>query len=652
MDARIFDLIVKLHEGGSASSEELEQSYCVGDRTIRTLIRRANDELEDTAEIVRSRDRRYCLSIKREDGFAQKLRAMQRRAQRDLPSNADERVQYILSDLLAREAWVTIETLASRLYVSARTISTDLRVVEQRLNVYGLQLERRSHRGLRVRGDEMKRRLCLAHSVLNKLGSMGAFADVCDVGDENNGVDLDGLIGNYVNLAAGCVASATELYRFEINPVAYQNLLVHIALAILRIQHGGYIPIESLSIGDLQDRREFAIARNIAERIESSAGIELPESEISYIAMHLAAKEIIASPVDEKEGVSEESWILAERLLDEVHRSFRFDFRDDLELMVALARHIGPLTVRVRNGLNLVNPLLKDIKARYVLAYSMARDSAWILEEHCGGVLSEDELGYIALSFAWALERLHGAHEKKNVLVVCASGVGSARLLVWQLEKAFPNSLGTVATCTYQNVVHADFADIDYVFSTVPIPDHLPVPVFRISSFLDSGELESIRSTLSASYEDDFACRFLSEDLFIPTMNCASKHDVIESLSERMVSAGFVDEAFLDLVLQREELCSTGFGLGVAIPHPIRACGRQTIASIATLRNPVAWDEQGTMVDVVVLASFSSVCHEETEAFFENMATVLTSEELISELRAAKTWPDLLGVLNKGLRAR
>ena len=88
-----------------------------------------------------------------------------------------------------------------------------------------------------------------------------------------------------------------------------------------------------------------------------------------------------------------------------VNDEFRFDFSSDLELRMNLARHIGPLGYRLEYHMHMDNPMLPDIKTRFPLAYSMAAGTSQVLERHFGSQPSDEELGYIAMAFALALEQ-------------------------------------------------------------------------------------------------------------------------------------------------------------------------------------------------------------------------------------------------------
>lgn len=169
-----------------------------------------------------------------------------------------------------------------------------------------------------------------------------------------------------MQLIADCVERVTVAEGFTVNSLLYQNLLVHIAVALLRIEHGCYVPIDPHRLSSMRGTREFAVAQMIAHAIADKTGIILPDEEAAYIAIHLAGKQTLYAPEDDRGLViSDEVWDLVSRMLELVWQAFRFDFRGDLELRMNLARHIVPLSVRLRYNMKLKNPMLADIKRRY-----------------------------------------------------------------------------------------------------------------------------------------------------------------------------------------------------------------------------------------------------------------------------------------------
>lgn len=99
--------------------------------------------------------------------------------------------------------------------------------------------------------------------------------------------------------------------------------------------------------------------------------------------------------------------------------------------------------------------------------------------------------------------------------MVCASGAGSARLLEYRVRKEFGAFVDQVEVCDVFDVSKIDFSHIDYVFTTVPLNEDVPVPVREVKYFLDSEEASSIKDMLSLAREINFSImRYFSRDLF------------------------------------------------------------------------------------------------------------------------------------------
>lgn len=66
--------------------------------------------------------------------------------------------------------------------------------------------------------------------------------------------------------------------------------------------------------------------------------------------------------------------------------------------------HMVPLLARIKSGMRMKNPILQDIKREYPLAYEMATQACSVLRNVSPNPIKEDEIGYIAVSFALALD--------------------------------------------------------------------------------------------------------------------------------------------------------------------------------------------------------------------------------------------------------
>ena len=648
------------------SSADLSQHFDVSERTIRTYVKRANERLDGFACLVKKNRGGY--SVKVTDGPALNawLESMHMNIARG-NMQPEDRVAYLLNDLLDRTDWVTVDELCHALCVSRPTVSGDLKRVEERLEEFGLKIEKRPHYGIRVIGEELSRRLCLASSVVESLAREEAATGKALPGGGDKTSIVEGAQAGPCRMTsldkiAKIVDAAVDEFDFQINSLTYQNLLVHISIALMRIQEGNYVPVDLGANSCICDDRVADVAAGIAARIRCELGVELPESEQSYIAIHLAGKEMIADPdtaLEGKEGeetglvISEEVWSVVTQMLEVVWKSFRYDFRDDLELRMNLARHIVPLVVRLRYHLHIDNPILTDIRRRYPLAYSMALDSSAVLAEHYGATLSENEVGFIAMAFALSLERHRTELPKKNILVVCASGRGSARMLEYRYRQEFGAYVDSIQTCDVAHVSKADFSKIDYVFTTVPLREALPVPVRQIEFFFDDAEVREVRRLLSTREPDaldpSFAARF-SKQLFFAHKTFASKKEALVFLCKQMEGTGRVAENFSELVMRREDCVATSFGNEVAMPHPLEPVCDRSFAAVTLLDEPLDWGNGS--VKAIFMVAISTEDNDELGGMFDVLAEAFNDADGISKLMQEQSYEALMDLFAAHSRAR
>lgn len=628
LDGRDIKLIDIIDAHPDIDPVDLAERFSVSDRSVRTYVRKTNEALGSCAQIEKRRGGGYSLRVLNASAFAA-LRARDAHVGQDaVPTTPEARVDYLLNDLLSRADWITVDDLASILFVSRNVITSDLRQVAATLERFGLVLEKRPHYGIRVTGPEMSRRLCLANLTLDCIIGTGGSASL--------------------DVIARCVSESLAEEDFQINSAAYQNLLVHIAVAVERIRANCYVPMEPEHLERMRSTPEYLIAKKVAAAVERELTTELPEEEIGYIAIHLAGKQTLYTPGSDADAnlvISDEVWNVVSRMLEMVWNAFHFDFRNDLELRMNLARHIVPLSVRLRYRMRIDNPLLSDIKQRFPVAYSMALESSCILAEEYGNALSEDEVGYIALAFALAIERQKSDRPRKNILVVCASGQGSARLLEWRYRQEFGTWLDRIETCDVAHVASRDLTGIDYVFTTVPLERKLPVPVREVKYFLDDEDVNSVRRILSgeAAAAAPLAAYF-DERLFLGALDAEDKDGALDALCARVAEVHNVPGDFRALVQRREELAQTCFGNLVAMPHPVTPVTTSTFVAVAVLNHSVSWN--GQEVRAVFLVSVSSLRDQKLDAFYRGMARLLTSREAIQKLVSNPDFATLLDVID------
>lgn len=101
----------------------------------------------------------------------------------------------------------------------------------------------------------------------------------------------------------------------------------------------------------LQIENDYRLARKCAKKVGRSLDIEFPKEEVRYLAIHFAGKEYHHNLI-----IGEEVQSAVKEMLQEIYEVFQIDFREDLELILLMGRHLVPLIIRMKYGMRLENP--------------------------------------------------------------------------------------------------------------------------------------------------------------------------------------------------------------------------------------------------------------------------------------------------------
>lgn len=608
-------LVKLLSHKSFISSEEIAFSLKLSSRTVRNKLKELNEILLENGAEIESKPRHGVkLVIKNKELFNTFLHDSSHNENK-IPNSQNERVQYLIEYLLIRDEYVKLEKLCEQLYISISTITNDLKIVKERLEKYNLVVEVKAKHGIKIKGNEFDLRLCITNNTSDRLLEQAGYKT------NGNSKKEIGKVTNILN-------NIFEENAFKISDVAYQNLITHLFIAIKRLQNEELILLEDTQLTTLKTDypNEYKLAQLIANEIQHIFDLTLPEVEIGYISIHLASKKIIEMNYNQFENlvITDDIHQIVKNMLLTINDFFKVDFRDDLELRMALAAHLIPLKVRLSYDLSVKNPLLQEIKTRLTLAYTIAVQACNLLKEEFSKGIAEDEIAYFALHFNLALERKKKKIELKNILIVCSSGKGSSALLVYRFKSEFGDYLNQIHTSELYQLKKVDFTQYDYVISTVPIPFPIPIPILEIKYFLEDEDLKAIKSLFHREQADSIM-KYYDERLFFVDVDFQTKEEVLKFMVGKIRKVKEIPKTFYASVIKREQQAVTEFGNLVAIPHPDRALSKDTFVCIAILKKPIIWEKR--KVHFVYLMSLENNVNKNLQLFYK-----VTSRLLINKM--------------------
>lgn len=620
MENRLWTILDHLSEEYK-TSKQLGEELGISEKTVRTRIRELEEAMAGSGACVCSKPRfGYCLTVEEPDQW-EKFKAGRYKEESRISLDSGERVDYMLALFLNRKDYMKLEDLSDFLFVSSKTLTNELKRVEYILECFSLSLERKPYYGIRAVGLEFDKRCCILQ---NFYLSKKTFW----MNEERHEQEHGGI--------AAALLELTREYDMRFTEIAFQNTVLYISLAISRMKKGFFIGSTMSPIPDQRIRREVELAARLYERldVERAHNIRMPWEEIYLTGVYIAGRRILNLDEDSGENnlvATKEIDGLVSRILEEIYISYGVELREDLNLRIMLIQHLIPMEIRVRYNIPVENVPDRQVKEKYVLAYSMAQLAARQMSEHYKREMPEDEVLCITLYFAMALEEKKSMRKKKNrILLVCVSGKASSRLLQYRFRREFGEYIDSLEVCGVHELEQIDFDQVDFVFTTVPIYRKVSVPIMEIHDFLESGEVMSIRHFLQAGGMQ-FLNKFYRQELFFSHVPGETREEVIHELCERAAKVVWLPEGFEESVLEREKYGATDFGNLTAIPHPKYMMTRETVVAVAVLNKPILWSKN--MVQLVVLTSLNEdEDDEETQEFYEITAAFLSDKEAVEAL--------------------
>lgn len=561
-------------------------------------------------------------SIKREMGYVE-------------PYSPEGRHNYILEKLFMEGAPVTSYGLAEELFVSITTLHNDLKHVEEWLKPYNLKIVKKRNSQIEIAGKEEDYRKAISGIILR-----GRETDEANIapGQECNGridffsmLQLKALIDIDYGKIQDIVNELEIQLQFRFSQEAYISLIIHIAIAIKRINNERKILLSDEIANSIKDTKEFLYAKKMGLQIEEAFKILLPETEIGYITLH-----ILGSKMHERDLVelnvpfenAEELEIvveIAKNIIYVASDTLHINLNDDHALMNGLILHLRPTVNRLKYGLTLRNPILEDIKTNYSDIFGVAWLSSGVFEKYLNVKIPESEIGYITLHLAAAVER---NVRKIKTLVVCHSGIGTSQLLSERLKRSFKEIeiIGIVSSAALKGQI---LEDTQIIISTVPLTINRPVLV--ISPLFTRADIQKVEQFI-ASVADQFRENMIKREYFFQSKKNQSRKELIIEICDNLEEKQYVTSQYKESVLFRENMMSTEVGRGIAIPHGDSKEVKRSCIALTVLEYPRKWKKE--KVEFIFMLCIAEKDMDNSKYIFKNLYRQMDKPEFLEGLRS------------------
>lgn len=614
-------------------SEEIIKSLSISARTLRDDLAKYKQYFQDHGIVIESKHGTgYRLVVVDENKYYDlitKLLREEEDAQRLLPVYPEDRITYLIKLFLSTKEYVKLDDIADQMFISRSTLQSDMKEVKERLQFFHIDLISKPGYGLKIEGSEMHLRSCISQYFFHTEAMDDLFL-------KRNHMDAQ------QSRIRDILFDTLNETDFRLTDIGFQNLIIHISIALLRIHE----PIkDSLDYGELKQNKEYQIAQQLIHRINEAFDVHLEEVETFYITIHLMGKKTMQ--YHKEYAITQEIETLLEKIFKTIMIQYGYDFSSDFELYTVLALHFQPMLNRLRYGLMIQNPLLDEIKQENTAAFEIAVLAAQVIEEQMSFLLSEAEIGYLALHFALAMERVNKQYQrKKNILIVCASGAGSSQILLYKIKQRFKDYLDQTTVIELYKLKTIDQIQYDLILSTVPIPFTTSIPVIQVQYFLNGKDAAAVYDALKKEPEEmSFVDAYFKENLFFKDIKGKTKEAVLHEMITRCSFLVPLPKGLEESILEREQYASTEFGNMVAMPHPMKAMMETPFVAVAVLPKPIRWHKQ--QVRYVFLMCMSHEVNDQIHLFHETISALVFDKNNLQRFEKDMSIKQLKGILNQ-----
>lgn len=286
---------------------------------------------------------------------------------------------------------------------------------------------------------------------------------------------------------------------------------------------------------------------------------------------------------------------------------------------------------------------VSQIVMRYPDIMDIARKNLYVLEEYLERSITEDEFIYIVIHICAAIERQKSKPVSYAVLLVCGSGIGTARLLQARLEKYF--HMDVLDVISAHAIPDYDITNVDAIISTVSLSqyhvEYIQVnPMLTDEDCIRVGELlkhisvsqpktekvsgrhvepvevlQKIRTVLAAEEEDTYKVAnisklvegyfsqedeimldgLLKQEAIRFDVECGTWQDSIRASAEYLLEHEYITQNYVERMIQNvvENGPYIVFAPGFALAHESLDYGAKKLGmSLVRLKTPVPFGKE------------------------------------------------------------
>ena len=560
-------LQVLLKNNEQLSIKEIAKATKIKERTLYREIKNLESSLQALDIDLIKEKSKYYLS-----GNIESLDSTQFETNfEDYAYSAETRLNLILCFIILNED-TSIKDISEKLMLSYNTVASIVPTIEKILEDYKLSLVRKKGQGIEIVGKEIDRRILLISLLCN------------EISDEEFFTRLNGRESLSSN-------PFMKFLNFDLlTQIFYNNKNLEI---FLRLSY-------ETESKEKYTQDEYRYIIDLLEATKKSVEFDITDSIINFLIKILKTCRLIEQLSYFNDKYSYTLVYKINLLIKYVSEKMNVDFTQDTNLSGGLIAHVESAIKRYQMKLTEENDELQEfVLKNYNELYLIIKSELLVVFDEIN--FNSTELSYIVIHFASSYEQIY----RKNfvrALVICASGIGSSKILGSQIRKNIPEIKNL--EYTIPSKVNSNFVkNYDVVISTIELDND--IDYILIPTILKEKDVEIVRKKIleSRSFKRknsvDFDKAINVEELMRASKEILDNIRYIEidnSSDERLTLRNVFDESGLEIknkdeivesLIERHEKSSVVIpGTNLALFHTLNDTIDQPFIIISNHNNP------------------------------------------------------------------
>ena len=623
--------------GEALSIKEIAKATKIKERTLYREIKNLEDSLQRLGiELVKEKSR-YILK-----GNVSSLDSSLFETNfEDYAYSTETRLTLILCFLILNED-TSIKDISEKLMLSYNTVASTITTIEKILFDYKLTLIRKKGQGIEIEGKEVDRRVLLISLLCNEISDEEFFTRL-----NNRDILSSNPFIKFLNfdLIKKVFYENKHLDVFNLyTDSSIKKILISLNVVFLRISY-------TTEIKENFTAQEYNSIISLLNASKEIVDFDITEDIIQFLIKILKTCRLIEQLSYFNDKYSYTLVYKINLLIKYVSEKMNVDFTQDTNLSSGLIAHVESAIKRHQMNLTEENDeLLEFVLKNYNELYLIIKSELLVVFDEIN--FNSTELSYIVIHFASSFEQIY----RKNfirALVICASGVGSSKILGSQIRKNIPeikNLEYTIPSKVTKSLVN----NYDVVISTIELEqdiDYLLIP-----TILKEKDISLIQERILASRSfkrNDFvksensfnidklgsACQIILKNTeYIVADNTKNNKEILDNIFENSTLVINNKKEIVDSLLNRHNKSSVVIpNTDIALFHTLDKGLAEPFIIICSLNNVLAMkDAMGEEQRVEYFIIMVSPNEQEYTELLSQVSIAILDDKIFGEALTSK----------------